>query len=296
MKKHMPRTPDTSPKHLLSCYGELTAALGRQGSRAWEDEPATASAQIARSVEDAIRALLPDLVPEHEVLKKALYSGSPRVLADVFEIHGVQAYHDIHFVKPISFSEPLKRANLTQLRMLHEAGFDLSGYVRAMLKQIRRHESPAYLSFLRDELGSEERFCDVIAPDQLLADVPAFLVPVVAQELRETLGTDALDPVSRGMVLTRQGLPLKHLALLVAVGRPLAPLMGRAMPHPDRDPLARIVRLGESAHGRLELHRLEPDFEAMVARPATAEFYGIDPQEGLRLTRAWYADARGSVL
>jgi len=287
----MSERPLDNPPHLISCYGEMTSALGRLASRAWREEPASSTAAVARDLEAAIRALLADLAPSHDVLKKALYSGSSRVLSDIFEIHGVQPYLDIHFVKPISFSEPLKRGDLAQLRMLHAAGFDLSGYMRAMLKQVRRHESPDYLSFLRDDLGSKDRFCDLIEANQLLDHVPDFLVPVLARELRDTLGINGLDPLSRSLVLTRTGLPLKHLALLIHVGRPLKPLLHRAMPGADRDPLARIVHLGLSAHGRMELHRLEPSLEDILSRAPSDRFYGIAAATGRALTVQWYAEA-----
>lgn len=274
--KTLPTSRIANPTHQLAAYRDLCSALARLSSRPWQDDATSSTPEIAKGAEASLKALIAEMAPEHTLMKHALYSGSAQVLSDLFELHGAEPYKEIHAATPISFSEPVKRANLAQLRVLHRKGFDLRGEEERMMRQIRRHEDAAYLSFLRDELGFNLGFMSVIDLSQLVNDLPDFLITPIAIELKNSLGRDPLDPASMTMRRSGKGLRVKHFALLLGTGRSLKRMLGPDYPTcPDIDPAARLVHLAESNHGRMELMRLEPDYEAMLRRKNTESFYGL---------------------
>ena len=65
-------------------------------------------------------------------------------------------------------------------------------------------------------------------------------------------------------------------------------MLARRYPaRPDIDPAARLVYLAESNHGRMELARLEPDFEAMLRRKNTETFFGLTEDEFNTCLASW---------
>lgn len=278
--KTLPTTKVMNPSHQIAAFRDLCSALARLSSRPWQDDALSSTPQIAKGAEASLKALIAELSPEHQLLKQVLYSGSAQVLSDLFDIHGTETYREIHTKTPVAFSEPVKRANLAQLRILAKAGFDLRGEEERMMRQIRRHEDAAYLSFLRDELGFNLGFISVLELSSLLNDLPEFLVSPIATELKDNLGRPPFDPASRIMLQAGAGLRVKHFALLLGTGRSLKPVLMRRYPaSPDIDPAARLVYFAESNHGRMELARLEPDYEAMLRRKNTETFFGLTEDE-----------------
>lgn len=286
--KTLPTTQVANPSHQLAAFRDLCSALSRLSSRPWQDDALSSTPEIAKGAEASLKALITELTPEHQLLKQVLYSGSAQVLADLFDIHGAESYLAIHAKTPVAFSEPVKRANIAQLRILAKAGFDLRGEEERMMRQIRRHEDAAYLSFLRDELGFNLGFMSVLELSSLLNDLPEFLVGPIAAELKECLGLPPFDPASRVMMRAGAGLRVKHFALLLGTGRSLKPVLTRSYPaSPDIDPAARLVYLAESNHGRMELARLEPDYEAMLRRKNTETFFGLTEDEFHTYAASW---------
>jgi hypothetical protein len=286
--KILPKTPPANPGHLLAAYKDLSSALGRMTTAPWRAADTPASSAAIKAAESAMMALIPDLVPEHALMKQALYAGSLRVLEYLLEVHGAQPYTDIHSDQPIALSEPIKRGNIDVLKVLHHAGFDLTSYANTMLRQIWRHRDPVYLSFVRNDLAITQRFCDTIELPGLLNDVPDFLVGELAAEFRDTLGSDALDLTTRKMQRDGMSIPFKYFALLIHTGRPLEKFLGSYYPTRSTDPVAKLIKMTKSAHGRLELHRLEPTMEGIIARPIRdSEFYGIDDAEASYAIKHW---------
>jgi hypothetical protein len=284
----MPTNGPINPAHLTATCKDLCAALGRLATPSWSDHNSTAPS-VAAGMDTALGELLRIMRPERMIIEQILSSQSVGALKSLFEIHGASPYRAMHRARPLPFSEPVKRCNIEQLRTLWQAGFDLSSEVSRMLRQAWRHQNLDYLAFIREDVGDQTRLCDSIDTSRLYSEVPEVFLSIVAAEMKETLGRNNRDRLTRHFMMMRQRISWKNLALVVASGGAVELVLGDIYPTHSSDPLAQIIRKSASAHGRLELHQIEPDLEDLLRRSPDGEFYGISRRDAKPLIESWGA-------
>lgn len=170
--------------------------------------------------------------------------------------------------------------DLTRLRVLLEGGVSLSPCEPDLLAGAVIKDDPAVYHFLRSEMGCTDPLDTYESWRWLVLTCGPKMAPFLAAEMDGVI--EAAIASGKGDMLPDycQGtMHFKEFALLLTAQCDIRPAFhGYGMDgiYDRIGPRARdLIEMTGSAHGRLALHRLEPSRAAILARPATGPFFGM---------------------
>jgi hypothetical protein len=284
MLKHMPAKPENATV-LLDVLEAQTRAMSKILLAREMDKDSNAGFDTyaaEASVVEALRPLLTALTPEEKILNRFIVAGSDKAMRTLFDVHGAEPYIKLlerHPPRTISLGEPIKRANLSLLKAMHEAGFDMHFYADKMLPQAVRHRNPDYLSFVRNDVGCKWRILDCATASSVLEDPWPEILAELEHELRDIF-SEHDNITRRSMIGSVQAFMSRNLRLReIAISLHLEPRLGHIVkderfevPSPS---LRKLLDMSCTNHGRLALAAMEPSLGDIIARPRSAAFYGL---------------------
>lgn len=258
---------------ISSAFIQAAHALGEIDP---EDAP-----EIARSIEDGLIALLPEMPRSRDTLRQVLHSGSPRILSALLEIQGADPYRKIQADpgEQVALHDLYEDSDVARLRILHEAGIRVDSQFNALRQVLLSRTPPALLEFVLIECG----LTDTLFPDftlQMIRRASGPTAPVLAQCL-ESLTPDMRRACWREVVKQIAILiQMKPLAAALLSGEDLTKLLPRPVV-PGHFPckLRPLLEMTTTAHGRMALRKREPDLADLLARPENAAFFGITSKD-----------------
>lgn len=243
----------------LAAYGKVPTGEGQHG---------TGSPQNV--IENLLIEQLAHTPAHRDLLAAAIKVSSPRCLAALLNSHGAAAYQ--------RHTDHVTTASLKQLEILHAAGIDLKPQEKPLLAHAFHAGSQERLRYLRTKVGLTGLLIDAVGADVAITSCPKSLLPDVAAELRADIAT-AGSSVSRKYSSPFTKKSLKYVALALLCGRSATPLF-QHLPKDKISPKLRdLIKMSDSAHGRLKLASLEQSFERVLGRSNTSDFFGLSPDE-----------------
>ena len=257
---------------------QILIAMGR--ARLQTHLPAADTAGMIEDLASALRTGLVHVPPGAALFREVLKTGSAEALETLFDVRGAAPYREMVTDRFRPWTDDITHGRFDILAPLHAAGFDLAPDVHLILRHGLRHDRIAALHFVRTTLANPMPLPAAIRD---LTRLEAMSRPwaedmMAGMQALMAGGLDRRDALSLRRLLCQdiRIMSLRSLALALALGDSLAERHAHNLHH--LGPRARaLVEATESAHGRLMLADMEPDPADLLARPATAAFYGMTP-------------------
>jgi hypothetical protein len=288
MRKIMPKA-SKNPEFLYNILEAQTRALAKilEGQKLAKEKHLEYDAETAElHAAESLRPLLQALSPQYRVLNRILASGSTKAMALLFEIHGVEAYRNaLEYPQQnkVSLGDLIKRPNLDLLKMIHNAGIDLAAYDTKMLAQAVRHRNLDYLSFVRNDVGSQKPILRCAQQDTVFDRIWLPVVDEIADELRRFIPiktSSVYQDLIKSLYSTDKTSYLRKFAILLHLSPDdIADSLESQNVVIKFPGLQHLLELSRSNHGKLTLLQMEPDLKSIITRQSNMPFYGISQSD-----------------
>jgi hypothetical protein len=237
--------------------------------------------EVDHHVKSALIAMIEDMEPSRDILRKMIWLQDPDLLAAVMKTHGSAPYIRIQesFENRVSLTPLYAGSCVDMLRVMLRAGLPVAEEENTLRATLRISKQSDLLSFFLIEAGRPDLLFRFDAPDALktLSGTSGSIMAQAYMSLDRSMQQEAVQQVVSSLTnLVR----VKHLAFALLSGFDIAWMFEKHINLKFLQPAVRgLVEQTRSSHARLSLHAREGSLQDVLSRPKDATFFGLTDKD-----------------